>query len=301
MNTTTTKHLMNKLLLIICFQGLLGLQQAYAAIYYVSPSGLDTNNGTSLTTPVKTIKKALSKATVSGDVVYVRAGTYSETVVINSSGIALSAYQTEVPVIDGGTSLPSLDWDALISINGNNNTVTGFEVKNSNINGARQGGYGIQVSGAHNTISKVNVHHTWQQGILINGDYGIVQDSTIWQAARANMANPGTSGWGAAISAARNTASSAIKKGITSFAVFRRNTVYNNWGEGISCYEVDYCTIEDNISYDNWTVNLYLSDATNSLVQRNIIYVSSNPAIPTRNNTHPGLLLALFSMILTEG
>jgi hypothetical protein len=50
--------------------------------------------------------------------------------------------------------------------------------------------------------------------------------------------------------------------------------------------------MEDNISYDNWTINMYLSDATNSLMQRNIIYVSSAPAIPTRNNTRPGILLA---------
>jgi hypothetical protein len=37
--------------------------------------------------------------------------------------------------------------------------------------------------------------------------------------------------------------------------------------------------MEDNIVYDNWTVNLYLSDATNSLVQRNMVYISSAPAI----------------------
>ncbi|MDP1772116.1 MAG: fibronectin type III domain-containing protein, partial [Methylobacter sp.] len=54
----------------------------------------------------------------------------------------------------------------------------------------------------------------------------------------------------------------------------------------------DHCTMEDNISYDNWTVNLYLSDATNSVVQRNLVYISSQPAIPTRNNSRPGLTLA---------
>jgi len=50
--------------------------------------------------------------------------------------------------------------------------------------------------------------------------------------------------------------------------------------------------MEDNIVYDNWTQNLYISDTTNCLVQRNIVYVSSQPAIPTRNNSHPGLTLA---------
>jgi hypothetical protein len=50
--------------------------------------------------------------------------------------------------------------------------------------------------------------------------------------------------------------------------------------------------MEDNIVYDNWAIDLYLSDATNSLVQRNMVYYSSQPAIPTRNNQHPGITLA---------
>jgi hypothetical protein len=259
--------------------------------YYVSPTGVDTNNGKSLSAPLKTIKIALSKA-VTGDVIYVMTGVYQEVFSIKQNGITLSAYQGNSPVIDGGTSLPSTDWGALITIKGNNNTVSGFEVKNSNINGVRLGGYGIQVEGARNTVSRVNVHHTWQAAILVNGDYSTVQDSTVWQGSRAFANTTGTSsGWGSGLSAARNASTSAIKKGITSYAVFRRNTTYNNWGEGISCYEADHCTMEDNISYDNWVVNLFLSDATNSLMQRNIVYVSSNPAIPTRNNSRTGILL----------
>jgi hypothetical protein len=262
--------------------------------YYVSPTGVDTNNGKLLTTPVKTINAALNKATVAGDIVYVMTGTYVEAVTVNQSGITLSAYPNNNPVIDGASTLPSADWGDLISVVGNNNAISGFEVKNSNVNGAHMGGYGIQVTGHHNTISKMNVHHAWEQGIIVNGDYNTIEDSTIWQNARSNSVNPGlsASGWGTGISAARNQSAAAIKPGITSYATLRRNTVFNNWGEGISCFEADHCTMEDNVSYDNWTINLYLSDSTNSLVQRNMIYVSSASAIPTRNNSHPGLLLA---------
>jgi len=139
----------------------------------------------------------------------------------------------------------------------------------------------------------MNVHHNWDKGIRILGDYTTVQDSTIWQNARSNSANPGSSGWGSGIAAARNSTSAAIKPGITSYAVLRRNTVYNNWGEGLACWEADHCTLEDNIVYDNWTNNLYLSDATNSLVNRNMVYISSAPAIPFRDNLPPsGLTLA---------
>ncbi|MGZ3797378.1 MAG: DUF1565 domain-containing protein, partial [Pseudobdellovibrionaceae bacterium] len=165
---------------IICIQAILTQQQAYAATYYVAPSGNDANNGTSLSTPVKTITQALSMAQSSGDIVYVTTGTYQEAISIGQSGITLSAYQNNTPVIDGGTSYPSGDWGSLVSVDGNNNTISGFEVKNSNSLGAHAGGYGVQVAGHNNTISKMNVHHTWGNGILLNGDYNIAEDSSVW-------------------------------------------------------------------------------------------------------------------------
>jgi len=284
------KKISSKLFFIVCMQGLFGLQQAYAATYYVSPNGSDTNNGTSLSTPVKTIRQALSKAWSTGDIVYVRAGTYVESVNVGQSGITLSAYQDEKPIIDGQTSLPSGDWGSLLSISGNNNKVSGFEVKNCNINGARKGGYAVWLKGHHNTVSKMNVHHSWENGILAQGDYSVIEDSSVWQTARQNV-NGGGNNWSSGLSASRNPSSAALKPGITSYATIRRNKVYNNWGEGLSCYEVDRCTIEDNTVYDNWTVNLYLSDATNSLVQRNMIYASSAPAIQPRNSGRPGIAL----------
>ena len=287
-----------KLCLLICFQALLGIKLAYATSYYVSPTGSNTNNGTSLSTAFKTITKALSKATVSGDIVYVTTGTYNEVVTIRStqSGITLTAYPNNKPVIDGGTTLPSTDWSALITVNGNYNTVSGFEVKNSDLNTLHRGDRGIQVYGHHNLISKVNVHHAADEGIYLSGDYNTVEDSSVWQCSREGMANGGAAtatSWGAGLVAGHNqdTSGASLKQGITSYPTFRRNKIFNNWGEGFACYEVDHCTMEDNIVYDNWTVNLYLSDATNSVVRRNMIYISTTPAISTRNNLPPPAIL----------
>ena len=286
------KNIVHKLLFILIIHGMFGLQQVYAATYYVSPTGLYGNNGTSLSTPLPTISAALNKASNSGDIIYVMTGTYVETVNIAQSGITLSAYPNNSPVIDGQTTLPNGDWGALISVNGNSNAISGFEVRNSNISGTYKGGYGIQVTGAHNVISNMKVHNIWQTGVLINGDYNTVQNSFVSQASLANSANPGTVNWASGLSAARNDSASALVPGIASFAILQGNTVFNNWGEGLSCYEAAHCTIQDNIVYDNWTVNLYLSDTTNSLVQRNIVYLSSQPAIPNRNNANIGILLA---------
>jgi hypothetical protein len=64
-----------------------------ATIYYVSPTGIDTNNGTSIASSLRTIKAALTKA-VSGDTVYLMTGTYEEYVTITKSGITLALMKT---------------------------------------------------------------------------------------------------------------------------------------------------------------------------------------------------------------
>ncbi|MBM7565786.1 carbohydrate-binding protein [Paenibacillus sacheonensis] len=76
-----------------------------ASNYYVAPSGSDGNNGTSLGTPFKTIQKAASVA-AAGDTVYIRGGTYRETVTPANSGttgspIEYKAYQGEDVLISG--------------------------------------------------------------------------------------------------------------------------------------------------------------------------------------------------------
>jgi hypothetical protein len=287
---------MNKILYIygVVFLALQVNVAVAATTYYVSSSGNDNNNGTSLVTPVRTISNALRKARISGDTVYVMTGTYSETVSITQSGITLSAYTGNLPVIDGGTTLPKVNWGVLIAVYGNYNTVSGFEVKNSNINGLHEGGMGVQVLGHHNIISKMNVHHVWENGIMAQGDYNIVEDSRVWQTTRRNFNGVTRGWWASGLSAGRNKSASALIPGITSYATLRRNTVFNNWGEGLSCYEADHCILEDNIVYDNWTCNLYLSDAKNSLVQRNMVYVSSAPAlVPSYSGRqHPGIVMA---------
>ena len=76
-----------------------------ATTYYVSNSGNDANNGTSLNTPLKTIQRAMGKV-APGDTVFVRGGTYREEVSAYRGGTAdnyvtVSGYQNEVPVIKG--------------------------------------------------------------------------------------------------------------------------------------------------------------------------------------------------------
>ena len=79
-----------------------------ANIYYVDPSGDDSNQGTQAS-PWKTITKA-ANTLVAGDTVYIRGGVYNERVIPANSGspgsfISYKAYPNETVIIDG-TGVP---------------------------------------------------------------------------------------------------------------------------------------------------------------------------------------------------
>jgi parallel beta-helix repeat protein len=130
---------------------------------------------------------------------------------------------------------------------------------------------GVVLSGHHNLASNMNVHHNRETGILVSGDYGIVENSRVWQNANRNETNSPYSqgGWATGLSAARHP----------NYAILRGNTIYNNWGEGLSTFEANGTVMENNIVYDNWSANVYISDATNVALQRNLVYVTSNSII----------------------
>lgn len=256
---------------------------SHAATYYVSATGNDNNPGT-LASPVRTIMKGISKLKA-GDVLYVRGGIYVESVFVGQSGtkdqpITIEAYPGEEPVIDGEDKLPATDGGDLVLITGDYVHIKGFEIRNSNIAGARLGGGGVMLEGEHTLASRLKVHHVWEHGIIAKGNYSVVEYCQVWQCAFSNSIKPGSPAagyWSTGISAARSPVG-----GITRNAVLRGNISYNNWGEGISTFEADGTLIEDNISYDNWSVNLYVSDTRNALVQRNIVYNTPNNTVRQR-------------------
>ncbi len=226
--------------------------------YFVAPNGSDTNPGSFLL-PWKTIRKA-ARTVQPGDTVYIRNGIYHETVSFESSGtesspIHILAYPGENPVIDGGYTLPGF-WVGLLNIRGNYIDVAGIEVRNSTH-------MGVLVYGNYDVVDNLYVHHSRENGILINhGQHSKVENSRVWRNVLNNEYGQAED-WSSGLSAARN--------GVT-YATIRHNYVWENWGEGISSYEANQVIIEDNITHDNYSTNIYISDSTNVLCQRNFVY-----------------------------
>ncbi len=239
--------------------------QLVSGAYFVSPTGSDANPGT-LDRPWKTISKAA--ATVgAGKTVYVRAGVYKEKVRISRSGtqaapVKFLAYPGELPVVDGTNTLPT-SYDGLISVKADWVTVTGFEIRNSKY-------MGVGLYGKHDTISGSYVHHTQKSGINISGDYGAAIANRVWRASILNEYGK-SSTWSTGITASRDSTD-----GLTQYAIIRGNVVWEVWGQGISTYESDHILMEDNIVHDSYATNIYLSDTTNTLCQRNFVYMNPN-------------------------
>ena len=153
------------------------LPAAFAAEIYVSPSGSDSGSG-GQSSPLKSIQAAVDKA-AAGDIIYLRAGTYSPTtnIQIKKSGtsaapITLAAYGSESVTIDGeglpGTpypldaSLPNAE-RGILHVQGSNYWV--FR-KLTLINGP----YGVYVQdSSNNKFDQLVTHDNYETGFQMQG------------------------------------------------------------------------------------------------------------------------------------
>jgi hypothetical protein len=99
----------------LLFMLLLAARCMAGTSYYVSPTGLDSNNGTSPATPWLTLAHVNARTISPGDTIYLqRGGTWNEPLIVPSSGtsgnpIAFDAYGVgAAPVITGAA--PPLSW-----------------------------------------------------------------------------------------------------------------------------------------------------------------------------------------------
>ncbi len=226
-----------------------------ANAYFVAPGGNDGGPGTK-EQPFASIGKAVSKLGT-GITVYVRAGTYSETVWLGANGSAaalatLKAYRCEKAVIDG--SALSVE-GALVSFGGQYLRLVGFEIKNSNAGGVSVwGGTNVEIIG--NVIHDVATNGIWTG----NGAHDIViQANELYRTTLSNQNRDKQGGW-----------ANAVGAGVPNVVV-SGNTIHENYGEGIVVAGPGPVEVTGNVLWDNFSAQIYLEKAHSVSVTRNYL------------------------------
>jgi hypothetical protein len=122
--------------------------------WFVAPSGSDSNNGTSVSTPFRTINKAINSAS-SSDVISVAGGTYSEDISMSKSGLTIQGDPSNRFVIDAGGQ--NRDHGLALVGSANRNTIKNFVLKNVSHSSNQTAGLYLLGNANNNTFQNFKV------------------------------------------------------------------------------------------------------------------------------------------------
>jgi hypothetical protein len=227
--------------------------------YYASPTG--GGSTCSIASPC-TLSTGLGKLT-DGDTLYLRAGSYTGGAVTfatngsSSSRITISGYPGETAIIDGQNTYPADCYSFLVNISGDYVTIQNLQIKNSY-------GAGLTLTGDYSNATNIVMDYVGETGIVAQGTGNIIDGCTVSRNGQGYVQSR-CSYWGSAICSTGTN------------ATIKNSTAYNNRGEGFNSYLGATGTIiQDNISYDNGSVGLYLDSTTYATAQRNLVYYTSS-------------------------
>ena len=144
--------------------------------HFVATTGNDSNTGTSIGSPWRTIQKA-ANTVGAGSTVCVRGGTYVERVNFSVSGASgqyttFQSYTGETPIVDGtGLSVPAGNTAMFMITNQSYLKIQGFEIRNYKTSTTNNVPVGLRIVGTahHVEIRNNKIHHIEHNGTAMNG------------------------------------------------------------------------------------------------------------------------------------
>jgi hypothetical protein len=250
-----------------------------ANAHYVSTSGNNANPGTS-TSPWRTIQYAAGKASA-GDTVYIRGGTYNESVTVEVSGsstggyITFQSYPGETAILDGtGLTVPTSGNNGLVNIVDHSYIkIVGLEIRNYVASNTSQVPVGIWISGASNNIQILsnhihniaNIAHSGNANALGLGVYG-----TNPTAAISNLAIDGNTLDHLTLGASESL---AVDGNVQNWSI-TNNVIHDNNNIGI-----------DAIGFEGVSSNAATDQARNGTISGNTVYNISAYGNPAYGNS----------------
>jgi parallel beta-helix repeat protein len=293
MKVTKIKNVLSFLLIGISVFMTMGssYMQISPTKYVDGTNGSDSNNGLTASTAWKTIQKAVSNVQP-GDTIIIRAGTYSENIVVSKTGTAgnvirMANYPGETVIINGGTGI-ALRSSGSISYW----TLEGLTIKSTNRYTLRLGWYGEPMTDhwtlKNNTIYGANYimgsYHLWENNTIDGTGYpGTQGDAGI---SDGGDSNHNTYRYNTVKNFTNVDARGIWTQGKTHDTVIEYNTVDNIMAtSGIGqCIDLDGAaqvewrnTVRGNTVSNCNYVGIQLENVFDSLVENNIIK-NSGPA-----------------------
>ncbi len=248
--------------------------------FYVSNAGNDSNPGT-LASPWKTISHAAASSAVKpGATVYVRAGTYVESVTIGMSGsaaggpVTFQSYPGELAIIDGTGLTPPTDQNGLINIvNRSYVTVSGFEIRSYKTSSANAVPAGVWVTGAGSNIKILNnkVHDIKTSSEAQGNAFGIAVYGSEAPASLDLVTIDGNEVYNLKTGGSESV---NVNGNVTNFAI-TNNTVHDN--DNIAIDAIGYEGVSSSAAYDI---------ARNGVISDNVIYNISGKSNPGEGNDY---------------
>ena len=250
------------------------------ANYYVSPNGNDSNSG-SLSSPWKTIQRAANIA-ASGDTVYVRGGTYNETIKITRSGssaagqrIIFRNYPGELPTVDAvGKSVVDGQSGVFTLASVSYVTVDGFDIKNFTTSSTSNVPIGIYVVGAGSYVEILNNHISYIKNTANNDNANALGLLVAGTEAPASINNITISGNELDHLTLGSSESLSINGNVEYWKVIN-NKVHDNNNIGI-----------DAIGFEETNSNETYNQARDGLISGNLVYNISSYGNPAYGNEY---------------
>ena len=244
-----------------------------AATYYVSTTGIDTNDGSKFF-PFKTFDKAMS-ILGPGDELRLFGGVYKERLVVTPHGTP--SHPIRIMPVDGEAVVIDLDYtrSCLVDVPGSYIQIRDIEVRKST-------GRAVTLSGSHIEAVNLTVHDAWGHGIYVDGQDVLLDGHEVYRAVLMNETRELVTGF-----------QSGVKVALGGNRVTVQDcTIYNNYGEGICVTRGSNVVVRCNRVYDNYAAQIYVDNSVNVLVERNFAVCRTNSGFEYLNGVRPrGILL----------
>jgi hypothetical protein len=265
------------------------------ASFYVSTSGNDSNPGT-ITSPWLTIQHA-ANSVQAGGTVYVRAGTYNQSVTIAVSGsatagpVTFQSYPGETAIVDGtGLTVSGSNTQGLFNIEDESYvTIEGFTIQNYTTSNANATPAGIWVTGSGSNIQLLNnqVHNITTTSEKNGNAFGIAVYGSEAPAAISDITISGNTVYDCKTGTSETV---NVDGNVTNFTI-TSNTIHDNDNIGI-----------DAIGFEGVSPDPAYDFARNGVIGENTVYNISainNPGAGNQYNAD-GIYVDGGSQIIIE-